>query len=112
MKTLTITLVRTTTVFRPRPYLTAGNGVDENDPEHADIDADACKTQTTRKQVAQTSLDMGKKGAKGSVTAKGMWLGVDAGGEVEFCHFLQVPVSPIRELLVVSALMLTRDASV
>lgn len=92
IKSLTISLIRTTIVFRPRPYLTAGSGIDANDPEHADIDPDACKTQTTKKQVAETSLDMGKKATKGSVTAKGMWLGVDAGEEVDFCHFLMIPV--------------------
>jgi hypothetical protein len=92
VKSLTISLTRTITVFRPRPYLTAGDGVDPNDPDHADVDPDACKTQTIRKQVAETTLDLGKKGAKGSVTAKGMWLGVDAGEEDERCHFLVLPV--------------------
>ena len=85
--------MRTTTTFRPRPHLTAGTGIDENDPVHADIDADACQTQTTKKKVAETTLDMGKKGTKGTVTAKGMWMGVDKGEEAEFCHHLLVPVS-------------------
>jgi hypothetical protein len=34
-------------------------------------------TQSTRKKVAETTLEMGKKGTKG-VTAKGSWMGVDS----------------------------------
>lgn len=59
---------------------------------YADIDPDACSTQTTKKKIAETSLDMGKKNAKGQVTAKGMWMGVDVNQETEFCHFLELPV--------------------
>lgn len=59
---------------------------------YADVDQDACSTQTTKKKIAETSLDMGKKSAKGTVTAKGMWLGVDTNEETEFCHFLELPV--------------------
>ncbi|KAK9894367.1 hypothetical protein P389DRAFT_95525 [Cystobasidium minutum MCA 4210] len=91
IKTLTLSLIRTTTIFRPKPYLTAGNGFDENDPVYADVDQDACSTQTTKKKIAETSLEMGKKSAKGTVTAKGMWLGVDTNEETEFCHFLELP---------------------
>lgn len=93
IKTLTLSLVRTTTIFRPKPHLTAGNGFDEKDPVYADVDPDACSTQTTKKKIAETSLDMGKKNAKGTVTAKGMWMGVDTDQETEFCHFLELPVS-------------------
>lgn len=95
IKTLTFSLIRTQTVFRPRPHLTAGTGFDSNDPVNAEIDFDACQTQTTKKKVAEETLDMGKKAAKGDVTAKGTWMGVDKGEQAEFCHYLQVPVSPI-----------------
>lgn len=91
IKTLTLSLVRTTTVFRPRPYLDAGHGVDAKH-EDGDIDADACHTQTTRKKVAESTLEMGKKGSKG-VTAKGSWMGVEGGESADFSHFLLVPVS-------------------
>jgi hypothetical protein len=93
VKSLTLSLTRTTTAFRPRPYLTAGTGRDGEDPVQADVDADACQTQTIRKKVAEETLEMGKKSTKGSVTAKGMWMGVDKGEDVEFCHFLALPVS-------------------
>lgn len=75
--------------------MTAGNGIDANDPVHADVDQDACQTQTTKKKVAETTLDMGKKSGRGAVTAKGMWMGVEPGEEVDFCHHLLLPVSQL-----------------
>ncbi|GAA5978406.1 hypothetical protein JCM5350_001154 [Sporobolomyces pararoseus] len=89
IKTLTLALVRTTTVFRPRPHLNAGTGRDPANGD-ADLDADACQTQTTRKKICETTLEMGKKGSKG-VTAKGSWMGVEAGEASDFSHSLQVP---------------------
>jgi hypothetical protein len=59
------------------------------------MDADACQTQTTRKKVAESTLEMGKKANKG-VTAKGSWMGVDGGENADFSHFLLVPVSSPR----------------
>lgn len=58
-----------------------------------DADIDACETSTNKKEVAQCTLEMGQKGERGCVTAKGFWTGVDPGGYVELSHFLQVPVS-------------------
>ncbi|GAA5900317.1 uncharacterized protein JCM6883_002807 [Sporobolomyces salmoneus] len=89
IKTLTLALVRTTTVFRPRAHLNAGTGRDPVSGE-ADLDGDACQTQTTRKKICETTLEMGKKGSKG-VTAKGSWMGVEAGEASDFSHSLQVP---------------------
>jgi hypothetical protein len=57
-----------------------------------DNDAMACQSTSTKKKVAETSLEMGKKGSKG-VTAKGTWVGVDAGETAEFSHFILIPVS-------------------
>ncbi|KAL8278464.1 hypothetical protein RQP46_009154 [Phenoliferia psychrophenolica] len=90
IKTLTLTLSRTTTVFRPRPWLNAGDGHDPSHPYDVDVDADACQTQTTRKKVAETILEMGKKVNKG-VTAKGSWMGVAGGENADISHFLQIP---------------------
>ncbi|KAK4698564.1 hypothetical protein P7C70_g7709, partial [Phenoliferia sp. Uapishka_3] len=90
VKTLTLTLIRTTTVFRPRPWLNTGEaGRDPQYPNDPDVDADACQTQTTRKKVAETTLEMGKK-VKG-VTAKGSWMGVEGGQNADFSHSLQIP---------------------
>lgn len=93
IKTLTLSLIRTTTVFRPRPWLHAGSGHDPMIAGDADVDPDACQTSTTRKKMAESTLEMGKKGNKG-VTAKGNWMGVDGGENADFSHFLLVPVSP------------------
>jgi hypothetical protein len=79
-------------VFRPKPYLMAGSGIDPAYPQELDIDQDACQTSTTKKKVAESILEMGKKGSKG-VTAKGMWMGVGKAEEASFSHSLVVPVS-------------------
>ncbi|GAA6064551.1 hypothetical protein JCM10212_005778 [Sporobolomyces blumeae] len=89
IKTLTLALVRTTTVFRPKPHLNAGSGREASRGE-TDLDADACQTQTTKKKITETTLEMGKKGSKG-VTAKGSWMGVEAGEASDFSHSLLVP---------------------
>ena len=51
-----------------------------------------------KKKVAETTLEMGKKGNSG-VTAKGIWLGVEKGESLDFSHFLLVPVRPLPSLL-------------
>lgn len=79
IKSLAISVVRATTVFRV-----------QGDAKEQVSDA---QTNTTRKKVAETVLEVGKKGAKGDVTAKGMWLGVDKDEESSFSHSIHIPVS-------------------
>ncbi|KAG8927605.1 hypothetical protein FRC01_007180 [Tulasnella sp. 417] len=86
VKTLTFTLVRTTTMFQPKAELDARSPL-----AGEDADIDACETSTSKKEVAQCTLEMGQKGERGCVTAKGFWTGVEPGGLVELSHFLQVP---------------------
>ncbi|KAK4058876.1 hypothetical protein OIO90_000322 [Microbotryomycetes sp. JL221] len=84
IKSLTLALIRTTTILRPRPYTetsTVSAIADDSNVVHA---------QSTKKKVAEATLEMGKKGSKG-VTAKGSWLGVESGDKAEFSHFLLVP---------------------
>lgn len=88
VKTLTLTLTRTMTLFQPRADLDTASA---KSPGSADIDA--CQTSTTKKEVAQCTLEMGQKGEKGCVTAKGFWTGVQGGSSVELSHFITVPVS-------------------
>lgn len=85
VKTLTLTLVRTTTIIRPRPY--------QSDSAEVDHELDASQTQTTKKKMAEAALEMGKKGNSG-VTAKGSWMGVDKDEAAEFSHSLLIPVRP------------------
>ena len=87
VKSCTLTLVRTTTVFRPKPALDAGGG------NFLTSDPDACQTSTTHKAVAISVLEMGQSGAKGYASAKGWWTGIRPGQELEFSHFIQLPVS-------------------
>lgn len=83
VKSLTLTLIRTTTVFKPHPHLDAL-------PRCAD--PDACQTSTTRKQVAVSVLEMGQSGEKGHASAKGWWSGVPSNHKLEFSHFILLPV--------------------
>lgn len=84
VKSLTLALVRTTTVFRPHPQLDAL-------PRCAD--PDACQTSTTRKQVASSVLEMARGGEKGYASAKGWWTGVPPNQKLDFSHFILLPVS-------------------
>lgn len=85
IKGVTLALVRTLTLFRPREDLNLGGDLY--------VDPDACMTSTSRKKLAEDSLEMGQKGANGSVTARGWWTGVEAGNSVDFSHSMNLPVS-------------------
>ena len=88
VKSLTLTLIRTTVIFRPRPQL------DALPPTHDhSTDPDACQTSTTQKQIAETTLEMGSRCTRGRVSAKGWWTGITPGESLRFSHFLSLPVS-------------------
>jgi Arrestin (or S-antigen), C-terminal domain len=82
IKCLTLTLVRSTIVFKPDARLDALN----------DMDPDACQTSTTHKVVAESVLELGQRGARGHASAKGWWTGVCPGENMEFFHFIPLPV--------------------
>ncbi len=86
IKSLTLSLSRSTVFFKHRPYL-------EVDCQQEDSDPDACQTSTTDRQVAESTLQMGQRGARGHASAKGWWTGVQPGETQEFSHFLLLPVS-------------------
>lgn len=83
-KSLTLNLIRTTTLFKPHPFLDALPGR---------ADPDACQTATTSKRVASSTLEMARAGEKGHASAKGWWTGVNAKDETEFTHYISLPVS-------------------
>lgn len=85
IKTLTLTLVRTTTVFKPRssPDFGISGG----------MDYDASQISTSHKVVAESTLEMGQAGGKGYASAKGWWTGVGPDQEMEFSHSILLPVS-------------------
>lgn len=88
VKALSLALIRATTVFRSLPHLDPG-AAEETDF----IDIDACQTVTNRKQVAENVMESGRKGAKGVVTKKGWWMGVNAGEHSDLKHSILIPVS-------------------
>lgn len=82
IRSLLLTLVRTTTLFRPRPMLDADG----------DRDPDACQTATTHKAVEEVLLEMGESVAKGRASAKGWWTGIAPGQDMQFSHYIVLPV--------------------
>lgn len=89
---LTLTLVRTNTVFRPRPMLDAGG----------DRDPDSCQTSTTHKVVSESALEICAGVAKGHASAKGWWTGIAPGRELDFLHYILLPVSSyLRQFVLV-----------
>ncbi|KAK7465402.1 hypothetical protein VKT23_005380 [Stygiomarasmius scandens] len=88
IKSLTLSLVRSTVAFKPKYYLDVGGSKTDHDP-------DACQTSTTQKRVTETVLEMGDSVARGHASAKGWWSGVQAGETVNFFHCLLLPVDSL-----------------
>ncbi|SNX85572.1 uncharacterized protein MEPE_04281 [Melanopsichium pennsylvanicum] len=83
---MTLSLIRTVTLYKPRPELEL-----DSQTARRDVDPDACQTSTTRKKIAEEELEMGQKGSRGVVTARGWWTGVESGQRVESSHYMQIP---------------------
>ncbi|KAG1885482.1 hypothetical protein F4604DRAFT_1918180 [Suillus subluteus] len=80
VKGAAIALIRTLTVFKPKPHLDAG-----------DADPDACQTSTKEKWITESVLELGQRCSKGHGSAKGWWTGVTPGQTSEFDHSLILP---------------------
>lgn len=81
-------LLRTITIYRPKATLDPSTcGIDQTYG-----DSDACQTSSNTKRIAQSLLEMGKRRIAGNVTAKGWWLGVEAGQQANFNHSILLPV--------------------
>ncbi|KAG6910521.1 hypothetical protein DXG01_009940 [Tephrocybe rancida] len=95
IKSLAFALIRTTIVCKPEHH--AGTlGCDHT------LNYDACQTSTTQKQVAESVLELGRRGARGHASAKGWWVGVAPGEQLEFSHSITLPsdaLSVIRSRL-------------
>ncbi|GAC93113.1 hypothetical protein PHSY_000675 [Pseudozyma hubeiensis SY62] len=87
---MTLSLIRTVTLYKPRPELNVSGAA-----ARRDLDPDACQTSTTRKKIAEEELEMGQKGSRGVVTARGWWTGVEAGQRVESTHYMQIPADAL-----------------
>lgn len=87
---MTLALIRTVTLYKPRPELDLNELARRNE-----LDPDACQTSTTRKKIAEEELEMGQKGSRGVVTAKGWWTGVEPGQKVDSSHYMQIPADAL-----------------
>ncbi|KAJ1023475.1 hypothetical protein NDA16_003092 [Ustilago loliicola] len=87
---MTLSLIRTVTLYKPRPELDM-----DNQSARRDLDPDACQTSTTRKKIAEEELEMGQKGSRGVVTARGWWTGVEPGQRVESSHYMHIPADAL-----------------
>ncbi|KAL4267987.1 Arrestin C-terminal-like domain-containing protein [Pleurotus pulmonarius] len=85
IKRISISLVRSVIVFVPQPEL------DASSRRSGDIDPDSCQTSTSRKQVAESILEMGTFGNKGRASAKGWWTGVAPNERYAFTHTILLP---------------------
>ncbi|KAK7058413.1 hypothetical protein VNI00_002047 [Paramarasmius palmivorus] len=74
IKSVTLTLVRSTTIFKA-----------------ADSDESYHEPTPVHKPVAESTLEMGHRGARGHASAKGWWTGVDSDETLEFSHLLLIP---------------------
>lgn len=84
IKQLALALIRTVTIFRPKPTLGFGPSTS--------TDPDACQTSTTHKLVAESVLEMSLRGARRHASAKGWWTGVKPGCDLEFTQHILLPV--------------------
>ncbi|TKY86115.1 hypothetical protein EX895_004940 [Sporisorium graminicola] len=87
---MTLALIRTVTLYKPRPELNLNGQAMQRE-----LDPDACQTSTTRKKIAEEELEMGQKGSRGVVTARGWWTGVEPGQRVESSHSMHIPADAL-----------------
>ncbi|GAA5977998.1 hypothetical protein JCM10908_004190 [Rhodotorula pacifica] len=102
IKTLTLSLVRTTSIYRSTGRTV--QGVTETQ-----------LVQSTKKKVAESTLELGKKSSSGA-TAKGAWVGVEAGASASFSPTLVIPPDALtlqrgRHVEVIYHLRVTISAS-
>lgn len=87
LKNLCLQLLRSTTIFRTGYEF---NAMKEG-PKTGAI-ADILQSSTTKKQVAQSILEVCARGTRGHASAKGWWAGVIPGQTRSFSHHLPIPV--------------------
>ncbi|PFH49685.1 hypothetical protein AMATHDRAFT_4691 [Amanita thiersii Skay4041] len=86
---LTLTLLRSTVVFRPHLDLDVSHprnsyGIFSRDP-------DACQTTTTVKTVVESKLEAGDQAARGHASSKGWWIGIGPGEHMNVTHSILIP---------------------
>ncbi|KAI1793814.1 hypothetical protein LXA43DRAFT_884840, partial [Ganoderma leucocontextum] len=84
VKTVVLTLVRTTTLFKHRPV------VESDDSQSSDGDSYQT-TSTTHKVVAESHLERSHPASKHHASTEGWWTGVRAGEDAYFAHHVLIP---------------------
>ncbi|KAJ6621196.1 hypothetical protein B0H10DRAFT_1790355 [Mycena sp. CBHHK59/15] len=88
IKSLTLTLFRSTVVFKRHSRLDPFPGTLDQDI----ADPDACQTSTTGKIVASSTLEMAQGFSRGHASTGGWWPGIASGERSNFSHLLLIPV--------------------
>ncbi|KAJ7492464.1 hypothetical protein FB451DRAFT_1022543 [Mycena latifolia] len=85
IKSLALTLYRSIVVFKQKL------GRDPEDAAFDVADPDACQTNTTRKPVATSTLEMAQGFSRGHASTSGWWPGIPSGERSEISHLLLIP---------------------
>ncbi|KAJ7040446.1 hypothetical protein C8F04DRAFT_1178165 [Mycena alexandri] len=95
IKSLSLTLHQSVVVFKRKLPLDS-NSVTE-------VDIDSCRTSTSKKIVASSTLERAQSFSRGHASTGGWWPGIPSGETLEFSHLLLVPsdaLTHIRERLI------------
>ncbi|KAF8324110.1 hypothetical protein DL93DRAFT_2222962 [Clavulina sp. PMI_390] len=90
VRSLTLALYRVTTTFRIDPRLNPGG-----QGRGIEVDIDSCEAAATRKKLGEVALESGGKAARGAVTGKGWWCGVDAKAATSVVYGIPLPLDAL-----------------
>ena len=82
LKSFTLTLIRRSTIFKSSAVVNIGG---RDDP-------DACQTNTSYKEVVQSTLETTHRVIRGYAGSRGWWTGVNPGEKAVFSHWVLIPV--------------------
>ncbi|PVG00931.1 hypothetical protein CPB86DRAFT_154113 [Serendipita vermifera] len=86
VRTLTLSLVRSETVFKPH-----ADAATVSSTSHISNESHPCQSSTTKRVVARSTLEAGESSSMKHATAKGWWTGVNPGTSLEFSHYFLIP---------------------
>ncbi|PWN19970.1 hypothetical protein BCV69DRAFT_313177 [Microstroma glucosiphilum] len=89
IKNVTLSLVRTVTIYQPRPELRAHGSTTEG------FDPEACEAIVSRKRVAEEVLGVAQDASPDGSASQSWWTGVQPNSHLEFAHHLNIPVEAL-----------------
>ncbi|CAG8725493.1 9232_t:CDS:2, partial [Acaulospora colombiana] len=95
VRTLTLSLVRSETVFKPH----VGASI-ESFTSHVSDEAHPYQSSTVKRIVARSTLEAGENASVKHATAKGWWTGVNPGTSLDFNHYLLIPVGYVVDVTI------------